>query len=743
MMGCHDEDSAGSDPGKNERRKDSRPPAGRQSDERTAPASRNQDAGNEDAPAAAGSCTRAPALAYGGGGWHPPGCDYECFFDLSQDLLCIADPHGNLRRINAAWERKLGYTRGELLALPPLSLVHPDDVKYAQGALESLREGGTIDGLTVRCRSRNGSYLWLSWNVQPVLEEGVLYAVARDVTADKERSLALEIQRDELERDFKQRTADLLRTNRRLLHEVEERRRIARALKRSRRLLSESQKLAHVGSYSRDLATDALTWSAEQYRNFGYAPGEVQPTRELVDRHLHPEDSDRFHATIERLFQGEAIVDFEYRIIRRDGEVRTLRTRSTLEYDTQGKAVRKYGATQDVTDLKRTEELLRRDAILLANAEQAANQGAWEFDFVNDRITLSKNWCRIHGFDKQEAPFDDVGGIAHPDDLPRIQKSFEAAKRSGRRYHIQHRIIRPNDGEVRHIHALGDVVRGPGGQCIKMYGVAQDVTAQVEGEEERRKLQRHLLQAQKMEAIGTLAGGIAHDFNNILEIIIGYTELVVEELGESSPAGKKLQHVLKAGSRGRNLTRQILTFGRDTEPSFEVFDLVPVVNEVRDLLRATLPAMVTLSCDVAIPEAIMRGDPAQMHQVLLNLGTNAAQAMQESGGELCFTLRQTDCVPESAAAGMSESCKEGCYELICRDTGKGMDERTLARVFDPFFTTKAPDEGTGLGLSVVLGIVNAHGGVIDVRSSTGNGTTFEILLPRHVEAASEESDQAA
>jgi PAS domain S-box-containing protein len=248
---------------------------------------------------------------------------------------------------------------------------------------------------------------------------------------------------------------------------------------------------------------------------------------------------------------------------------------------------------------------------------------------------------------------------------------------------------------------------------------------------ERRELAGQLQQSQKMQAIGTLAGGIAHDFNNILSVILGYTGLVLDEQGLDGEARENLETVLQAGRRARDLVDQILTFSRRSERVKLPVALRPTVEEVLKLMRSTLPATVDIRTEFAIDGNRVLADSSQIHQVMMNLCTNAGQAMAGAGGTLTVGLRS---MPLDDLSAQRLGVAPGRYlSMSVRDTGKGMDRATLERVFEPFFTTKERGEGTGLGLSVVHGIVADHGGAIAVDSSPGVGSVFEVYLPELVD----------
>ena len=255
------------------------------------------------------------------------------------------------------------------------------------------------------------------------------------------------------------------------------------------------------------------------------------------------------------------------------------------------------------------------------------------------------------------------------------------------------------------------------------------MTASHEGEEARRRLEAQLFQAQKIDTIGTLAGGIAHDFNNLLTGIIGYQELVAEILEADHPARAFLAEAGSASLRARNLVEQILTFSRQADRTeHSALDLRPVMEEAQRFLRATTPAQVAIEMEFDECCGQVLADATQIHQVLINLGSNAAHAMLPQGGKLKISLTSVrlQAGQEAALFGVPV----GNYaRLTVSDTGCGMDAATQQRIFDPFFTTKKTGEGTGLGLAVVHGIIRAHHGAINVESVPGKGTTFHVHLP--------------
>ena len=267
-----------------------------------------------------------------------------------------------------------------------------------------------------------------------------------------------------------------------------------------------------------------------------------------------------------------------------------------------------------------------------------------------------------------------------------------------------------------------------GGVATTFSAFLRDVTEARRDEEMKRQLEARVRQVQKMEAIGTLAGGIAHDFNNILTGILMNVDLAKEDLTPEHPARESLDEIAQASRRAADLVGQILTFSRQREQERGPLHLDAVVAEALKLLRASLPSSIEIHSHLARDRAMILADPSRIHQIVMNLGTNAAHAMQQQGGVLDVALETV--VVDADEARRRPDLREGRYvRLTISDTGHGMDRATIDRIFEPFFTTKAPGEGTGLGLSVVHGVVRSHDGVIGVTSELGRGTTFQIHFP--------------
>ena len=303
------------------------------------------------------------------------------------------------------------------------------------------------------------------------------------------------------------------------------------------------------------------------------------------------------------------------------------------------------------------------------------------------------------------------------------EQSIKGIKQPPYEVEIYHR-----NGSVHRLEVTEEPVFDKHGQVTAVEGIAHDITKRISAEKQLAKAQESLQQSQKMEAIGTLAGGIAHDFNNILTPIIGYTEIGQLDLPEGSKGWQDSQEVLNAASRARELVQQILTFSRHTEKEKKPVLLQALVKEALKLLRASIPTTIEIRESIDPNCDAISANPTQMHQILMNLGANAYYAMRDTGGILAVSLAEIDIRPDNYIVKLD--LQTGIHlRLEVSDTGTGIEKNQLERIFEPYFTTKPKDEGTGLGLSVVRGIVTSHGGHITVYSEPGQGSTFHVYLP--------------
>jgi len=376
------------------------------------------------------------------------------------------------------------------------------------------------------------------------------------------------------------------------------------------------------------------------------------------------------------------------------------------------------------------EERRRENEERLRLAMETARMGSWEMDLESGNLVASTEAEAVYGF----APGTMSGNVANLwSRIPEAEASdFRRqidAIRAGRVSALDsvHRVI-ADDGE-RWLEVKARVHRGGGaGSTPRLIGITADMTARRQAERLRERLEEQLRQSQKQEAIGTLAGGIAHDFNNLLAVILGNIETARYEVDPGHPVRESLDEIQKSGWRARDLVRQILAFSCPQDHLRKVVNLEPIVDEVAQLLRSTIPAGVEISTASDGSAPAVMADPSQIHQVLVNLGTNAWHAVEGRAGQISFRLSGVTIDPALADAipGLHVG-RHAQVQVV--DTGWGMSPEVQSRIFDPFFTTKPPGKGTGLGLSVALAIVKSHAGTFAVESEVGRGTTFSIYLP--------------
>jgi PAS domain S-box-containing protein len=395
------------------------------------------------------------------------------------------------------------------------------------------------------------------------------------------------------------------------------------------------------------------------------------------------------------------------------------------------------GLVYQVRRVEVGERALRQSEERYALAMEGANEGHFDWNFDDAPSFLSPQMKLLHGRDAHAPVTTREAWMAsvdiHPEDAARVETAvrdhFEGRTD---RYEVEYR-VRHRDGQWHWLQSRGQCMRDASGTVQRFVGSSIDITARKNAEADKERLELQLRQSQKMEAMGTLAGGIAHDFNNILGAILGYGELAQKATAEGSAVRRYLDNVMHAGGRAKALVERILAFSRSGIGERGPVNVQNVIEETLELLAASLPPGVSLTKRLEAGNAAIVGDATQLHQVAMNLCTNALQAM-ENGGALEVALDRADVAQERKLS--HGNLASGAYVRLCvSDTGGGIPPRVLERMFDPFFTTKGVGEGTGLGLSLVHGIVADLGGAIDVHTAEGHGTTFTIWLPIAGEAA--------
>jgi signal transduction histidine kinase len=376
----------------------------------------------------------------------------------------------------------------------------------------------------------------------------------------------------------------------------------------------------------------------------------------------------------------------------------------------------------DITRMKATEDQLRRSRDNLNRAQRLAKIGSFERNFRTGEVIISEELYRIFELDPgTPAPTkDEFLALVHPDDRTKYETSMIASEQGLPAPPLTYRFC-CHDGSIKWIYTEIETIFDDDGNPIRRIGTNRDVTEVRATEERQRELERQLLHSQKLEALGTLAGGIAHDLNNTLMPILALSELMMRQMPEGSSEREDLETVVQASRHGRDLVQRILAFSRDQKGAKTRVDLAAVIRQALQMLRPTIPATVLIKEEIEDVPLVV-ADAGQLQQIIVNLVTNARQAIGNGLGTIILGVG-----PGSRRANRRRG--GDFVRLSVADTGCGMDAETKERIFEPFFTTKNVGEGTGLGLSVVHGIIVEHGGRIEVSSQPGRGTEFTIFLP--------------
>ena len=465
-------------------------------------------------------------------------------------------------------------------------------------------------------------------------------------------------------------------------------------------------------------------FNEREYELLGLPVGDGQVDNETVFHMIHPGDRSRIEAEMLRCLATGDDLNAEMRVVRADGQTRWLASHGRVYHDEAGRPVQMVGVNYDITERKQAEQSLRTSQQMLETVINNIPQGV----FWKDRNSVYLGGNRVvlqsHGFrsvDEIVGKSDfQLPGLTRAEAASFIRRDREVMERDQPQLGMIEPMTRA-DGSVVWLETSKLPLHDAHGQVIGVLGTWQDIT-------ERRRLEEQLRQSQKMEAVGQLAGGVAHDFNNLLTVILGYSEMLLAMLpGEAEHLRESLEAIRDAGERAAALTRQLLAFSRKQVLEPRIVNLNDVVAQAEKLLRRLIRENIVLTTVLAPDLEMVRVDPGQIEQVLMNLAVNARDAMRE-GGRLTIETRMVEVTAQHV--GADAECPPGRYvQLSVTDTGHGMTPEVQARIFEPFFTTKQPGHGTGLGLATVYGIVKQSGGRITVYSEVGFGTALHIFLP--------------
>lgn len=591
----------------------------------------------------------------------------------------------------------LGFENGAIPASRAqlYSMILEQDIALVkQGMQKHLTEQIPYD-VEFRIRHKLGHYIWLRSRGQAIFNAvGKPERMAGYIQDISDRKVAQEA--------LRAREADLLR----------------------------AQSIAHIGSWLLDLATHQLSWTDETFRIFGVKDkSDFAGTVEDFFSRVHPADHDLVATAWKKALEGGSY-DIEHRILLPNNEVCIVREVAEILYDHSGKPFRAVGVVHDLTRQRQAEADQRKADEKYRIITRAAREAIVMVDSAA-RVTFWNPAAeKIFGYNGTAALGRDIHQMLAPEErFSEISQGLAAFSVGGKGCFIGQTVevtaLRQDGTEVPVEISLNSVFHDEEWQAI---AVVRDISERRDAEVERRSLEKQLQQTQKMEALGTLAGGIAHDFNNILASILGYSAMAGRRMPEGSQEQKDLQEVLKAAERAKQLVRQILTFSREHSQEKEPVHLDLVIKEVLQLIRASLPATIDIKVSMQAEGDCVLGSSTQIHQVVMNLCTNAYHAMPD-GGVLSVDLRK-----KSLSSFVLAALTPGDYlQLLVSDTGCGIAPEHVDKIFDPYFTTKDVDSGTGLGLSVVHGIVTGLGGYVGVKSTLGEGACFQVLLPCYQE----------
>ncbi|HVN72496.1 MAG TPA: PAS domain S-box protein, partial [Desulfomonilia bacterium] len=681
---------------------------------------------------------------------------YRNLVENAHDVIWVFDLNLGYTYISPSIKRLRGYTVEEAMKQRLDQVLTPESAREARELFERERDleiSGHHHGpdwsftTELEIIRKNGSTLWVEMTMNPVYDEAGriknIMGITRDISERKRAEEELRKHNDQLEELVKERTLELREANAQLKKEIAERKEVEDKLRESEEKYRVYFSLSNDVMFSYDNRFRVQSVSPNVEKNLGYKPEELVGKTFQDVNVLHPDCMAEAITNALKVFSGETVYSSVYEFITKEGS-RKFGEVSGVPLKRNNQVVGEITVARDITDriamqrsLKESEERYRITLQSMPDAVSIMSIDDSRYIYVNGAF------CKITGYTLEEAigktPFD----LNLPATSEALDQCRELLKNNEPIDSMEHQCLKKDGNIIDTIVSTRPVFYG-GEDCMVM--VMTDITALKRIEEEKKRLD---IKSNKMEAIGTLASGIAHDFNNILTSILGYTKMSMQDFmaikkedKDLSVVRSDLNEVRNAAYRARDLVNHILAFSRHSEKDYSPITLGSTIKESLKLLKPSLPANIKIHEDLTDSHLIL-GDPAQIHLVLTNLCTNAAYAMDKTGGELDVSIKPVLVDEESS---LNLDVPAGAYvKLTVRDTGHGMSPKVMARIFDPYFTTKWKGHGTGLGLSIVLGIIKSHGGAINCKSAPGQGTTFDIYLPRHEaegESCSEQPETA-
>ncbi len=510
--------------------------------------------------------------------------------------------------------------------------------------------------------------------------------------------------------------------------DITDRKKIQYDLVRSEERLSLALEVSLAITWELNLKTGKFKIDADKFKLPGYGSADLEKVTGVLNL-INPKNLKKVRRNFKEFIKGnKPYYQDEFSIITENGEQRWLNNRARIvKFDQDNKPMVIIGTAIDISELKIAEQALRDNEERYRTILDNRNIGYVEVDLKGNLTFFNEALCDITGYSP-----DELFGMhykTYTDDITseKIKSKYRAIFKTGKPLKSFEYPAFKKSGDLVTVEASVSLMKDPNGRACGFRALVIDVTERKRAEQERKKFESELRQSHKMEAIGTLAGGIAHDFNNILSGIFGYCQLAEMNIDNPVKAKSYVGQVFKGAKRAAGLIQQILTFTRQTEHEKQLLDVSIVVKEALKLLRSSIPSTIEIKENV-FSDKIVMADPTQIHQVVMNLCTNAYHAMRDKGGILEVELNDIKIARQNSMPDIN--ILPGEYiRLKVSDTGHGMDKETMGKMFDPYFSTKKAGEGTGLGLALVYAIVEDHRGYIKAYSTLGKGTQFYVFLP--------------
>jgi two-component system, cell cycle sensor histidine kinase and response regulator CckA len=613
--------------------------------------------------------------------------ELEDFFENAAIPIHWVGPDGTILRVNQAELDLLGYRRDEYVGRNIVEF-HVDR-SAIDDILKRLTAGEVLHDYPARLRCRDGS-------IKEVLIDSSVYF--RNSEFQHTRCFTRDVTAQRASEEATQRLAAIVA----------------------------SSADAIVGKTLDGVVT---SWNAAAERMFGYTSEEMVGSSifRLIPEELHASE----HELLQQVRRGKPGGLTEVERIRKDGQRLYISLTVSPVRNARGQVVGVASIKRDVTERRYAQEALAQSQERLQLALGAARMATWRWNPETNHLSWDEGLKQLLGLAPNEeiTTYSEFLERVHQDDQALLQESVQRAVAGGDELNVQYRIVQPG-GQSRWLASLGRVVRDATGGVRYVTGVSMDIT-------ERKLLEERLRQAQRMDSIGQLAGGIAHEANNMMSVVLGCADYVLQRSDLHEAVRQDVDQIWRAAKRTAGITQQLLAFSRRQVLQPQVLDLNTTIRELEPILTRALGESRGLRMHLSPTLGMVRADPGQLEQVLLNLTLNARDAMGE-GGRLTVETMNVVLDQGYVAEKPVETLEPGEYAaLIVTDTGHGMDRATLARIFEPFFTTKGVGEGTGLGLSTVYGIVKQSGGFIWAYSEPGLGTTFKVYFPLVAQVRSE------